>query len=64
VTQQEIIQAVESQAAVSVTLETKLDSLNLDSLEFVELMTLCGVPQEKEVGIETVGDIVKAVLAA
>jgi acyl carrier protein len=63
-TKEEIIAAVEEQAGVPVTLDTKLDTLKIDSLEFVELMALCGVPQEKEVGIETVGDIVKALCAA
>lgn len=41
-------------------LATTLESLGLDSLGFIDLMAKCGVPQEKEIGIETVGDIVKA----
>jgi acyl carrier protein len=60
-TQEEIIKAVEEQSGVSpVTLETTLDSIGIKSLDFVELMMKCNVPRLKEIGIETVGDIVRA----
>jgi acyl carrier protein len=61
-TQEQIIETVQSELGIDgITLDTTLDSLGVDSLGFMELMLKCEVPREKEVGIETVGDIVKAV---
>jgi|HubBroStandDraft_6_1064221.scaffolds.fasta_scaffold2102085_2 acyl carrier protein len=63
-TKDEIIKAVETETEIKgVTLATTMESLNLDSLSFMALMLKCNVPREKEVGINTVGDIVKAVSA-
>lgn len=58
----EIIKIVEEESGISgVTLETTMDSLNLESLDFMALMLKCNVPRNAEIGINTVGDIVKAV---
>jgi acyl carrier protein len=66
-TQEEIIKIIREEMdlgpEVSVTPDTTLESLGVDSAEFVDIVVKCGVPEEKEVGIETVGDIVKAVCA-
>jgi acyl carrier protein len=57
----DIITFVECESGKLVTRETRLDSLGLDSLEFLNLMLLCGVPDEKVAALETVGDICDAV---
>jgi acyl carrier protein len=51
--------------AANISEFTKLESLGLDSLEFVGLMLairseLVDIPEEKWVNLETVGDIVRA----
>lgn len=61
-TSAEIIKLVEEETGIKgVTEATTLDTL--DSLAFIDLMVKCGVPRDKETGMETVGDIIKAVCA-
>lgn len=58
--------AVERETAQSVTPSTPIDALNVDSLEFMDLLleigssTGMGVPDSKIGDLHTVGDIIEA----
>jgi acyl carrier protein len=51
----------EETGAANVTVETKLEDLGIDSLDFIDLMLKLNVPDAKIAGLETVGDILKAI---
>jgi len=63
-TADEIIAIVEDETGLrGITLDSTMDSLGVQSLEFLELLLRCNVPNEKATNINTVGDIVRAVCA-
>jgi acyl carrier protein len=57
----DVCRVVEDETGQSVEWDTRIDSLGLDSLDFLNLMVVCGVPDDKVAGLETVGDIADAI---
>jgi len=53
----DICAVIERETGQKVTEDTPLDELNVDSLEFLDLLIVLGVPNDGE--YQTVGDIVK-----
>jgi acyl carrier protein len=57
---EKVIAAFKSEVDLDVTPEQELETLDMDSLEFVNLMVVLDVPDEKQPGLVTVGDIIEA----
>jgi acyl carrier protein len=60
-----LLEIIEAETFQKVTLETSIDELNLDSLDFVDLMmVICAkikpIPELEWAKFDTVGDIAKA----
>ena len=58
---EEVIAGVEDETGQKVTAKTMLDSLGMDSLDFLSLMVRFGISDNKVAGINTVNDIFLAV---
>lgn len=54
---QEVMEIVEDETGERVTPETKLDSLGMDSLDFLALMTRLDIPDVAVPQVETVLDL-------
>jgi acyl carrier protein len=57
----DVCAVIEQETGQRVTPETRLDAMGLDSLDFLNLMVACSVPDEKVADLNTVGDIIHAV---
>ena len=55
---EDVLRIVERETGQQVTAETRLSALALDSLEYVDLLIVLGVPVEKADTLESVGDLV------
>ena len=60
-----VLQIIEAETGQKVTPETSLDSLDIDSLEFLQLLIQLSevsgktMPDDKIAGIRTVGDLIR-----
>lgn len=54
-----VIEAIARETGQVVTRETALDSLGLDSLEYVQLLLDLNVPVEKAADLNTVADLIR-----
>lgn len=54
----DICAIIERETGQTVTAETPLDKLGLDSLEFLDLMVVLEVPQEAVPSMRAVGDLI------
>lgn len=54
---EQVIQVVEDQTGQKVTAGTELKDLGLDSLEFLDLLVGCGIPDAKAQEINTVYEL-------
>jgi len=55
-----ILEIIETETGQKVTNETPLDALNVDSLEFLELLIALGIPSDDITSFRTVGDLARA----
>lgn len=56
----DVCAVIEDETGESVTPTTPLDQLNIDSLEFLQLLVVLGIPSDDIASFETVGDLIKA----
>lgn len=54
-----VIEAIAKETGLTVTRETTIRSLGLDSLELAELLMLLDVPVEKVADLNTVDDLIR-----
>lgn len=55
----EILEKIKAETGQNVTEETPLDSLGLDSLEFVQLLLDLDIPTERAPVLNTVADLIR-----
>jgi acyl carrier protein len=55
-----IVDVIERETGQAVDESTPLEDLNVDSLEFLELLITLGVPNDQAGSFQTVGDLIKA----
>lgn len=55
----DVCAVIEQETGESVTPTTPLDQLNVDSLEFLELLVVLGIPSDDIGSFETVGDLMR-----
>ena len=61
-TLEEVMDIVEDETDQAVTPETRLDSLGMDSLDFLALLTRLNIPDAAVASLETVQDLHSALL--
>lgn len=57
----DVLAIVREETGQDVTPETKLETLHMDSLEFLNLLTRLSIPDAKIEDLETVGDLMREI---